>query len=442
MKNSLFLGILVVLTIVTHFGWLSRPEQVVFDEVHFGKFITAYCCTGERFFDIHPPHAKLVIAGVAYLGGYRGEFDFEHIGKSYGTQPVAALRFAAALAGALIPLIVYGLLREMKVSTAMSFLGGLVFALDNAFILQSRLIALDSMLIASTLGSLYLFLLAKRHIHMRQLLLYIGAGALAGFAVGVKFTGLAALATLGVASFYYLVQSKNKQEASTWIKHGLVILAGAFVVYAGGWFLHYALLPNEGGGDAWQKPSGSVVGDIIEMHHIMFDANYNLTATHPYSSKWWSWPFMQRPVFYWQGEEAALYFIGNPVVWWGGTILFVLATLSLLARPKDLKHAMSVQSHGWLILAGYIISFLPFIGVPRALFLYHYLTPLAFSLIFGLYWLDRFVLIHKQETVTKQPWFVTSIVILLSGFILFSPMTYAIDSETWRSFLYWFPTWR
>jgi dolichyl-phosphate-mannose--protein O-mannosyl transferase len=36
----------------------------VFDEVTFGKFVQAYCCTGERFFDIHPPHGKLLIAAA------------------------------------------------------------------------------------------------------------------------------------------------------------------------------------------------------------------------------------------------------------------------------------------------------------------------------------------------------------------------------------------
>jgi dolichyl-phosphate-mannose--protein O-mannosyl transferase len=38
--------------------------------VHFGKFIGGYI-SGHYFFDIHPPFGKLLIALVAYLGGYR-----------------------------------------------------------------------------------------------------------------------------------------------------------------------------------------------------------------------------------------------------------------------------------------------------------------------------------------------------------------------------------
>ena len=38
--------------------------------MHFGKFIGGYI-SGHYFFDIHPPFGKLLIALVAYLGGYR-----------------------------------------------------------------------------------------------------------------------------------------------------------------------------------------------------------------------------------------------------------------------------------------------------------------------------------------------------------------------------------
>jgi hypothetical protein len=81
---------------------LSSPRQVVFDEVTFGKFVQAYCCTGERFFDIHPPIGKLLIAAAAKLGGLSSSFQFETIGQSYGTEPVWALRLVPALMGTLI----------------------------------------------------------------------------------------------------------------------------------------------------------------------------------------------------------------------------------------------------------------------------------------------------------------------------------------------------
>ncbi|KAJ4126843.1 Dolichyl-phosphate-mannose--protein mannosyltransferase 4 [Fusarium oxysporum] len=54
-KIGLFL--ITILSFVTRFWGISHPNEVVFDEVHFGKFASYYL---ERtyFFDVHPPSAS------------------------------------------------------------------------------------------------------------------------------------------------------------------------------------------------------------------------------------------------------------------------------------------------------------------------------------------------------------------------------------------------
>ena len=126
------LALLLIIGAITHFLFLASPRQVVFDEVHFGKFVTAYCCTHERFFDIHPPHAKLLIAGTSYVLGYRGGFDFQYIGEAYNSISITALRFFPAIMGIILPLLFFILLKQLHVSTKIAFLGGLFVALDNA----------------------------------------------------------------------------------------------------------------------------------------------------------------------------------------------------------------------------------------------------------------------------------------------------------------------
>ena len=50
---------MTALGFVTRFWGISHPNQVVFDEVHFGKF-ASYYLSRVYFFDVHPPFGKLL----------------------------------------------------------------------------------------------------------------------------------------------------------------------------------------------------------------------------------------------------------------------------------------------------------------------------------------------------------------------------------------------
>jgi dolichyl-phosphate-mannose-protein mannosyltransferase len=181
---------------LTHFIGLAYPRQVVFDEATFGKYVAAYCCTGERIFDVHPPHGKLLIAAAAWAGGFDGQFTFDHIGLPYGDVPVVALRAVPAIAGLLIPPLFMLLLLELGASFPAALLGGILLLLDNAILLETKIIVWDGLLVASTIGALVCFLSAMRHGGFGWRL--IAAGAVAGLAVGCKTTGLSAPAVMAL----------------------------------------------------------------------------------------------------------------------------------------------------------------------------------------------------------------------------------------------------
>lgn len=54
-----FLG-LTIASLITRFAYLHRPDQVVFDEVHFGKFGSFYL-RREFYFDVHPPYVRVCL---------------------------------------------------------------------------------------------------------------------------------------------------------------------------------------------------------------------------------------------------------------------------------------------------------------------------------------------------------------------------------------------
>src|SRR5581483_3611678 len=206
-RSASYLLILLGLGTILHLFFLNYPNQVIFDEVHFGKFVTAYCCTGQRFFDIHPPLAKLMIAGTAKALGYQGGFDFDHIGEPFGAISVFALRFWPALSGILLPLIFFVLLRQLGVSEPGAFVGGLALVLDNAILVQTRVIALDGTLLLASMGAVSAWL-AVLHGAARWRWMYVVlAGIAIGFSVGTKFTGLAIPALLVIVTLVELFRS-------------------------------------------------------------------------------------------------------------------------------------------------------------------------------------------------------------------------------------------
>ena len=117
-------ALLLLLGLVLRGSGLGHPDSVVFDEVHFGKYATAYCCTGTRIFDIHPPHAKLLIAGGARLAGYQGGIAFERIGEPFGSVSPLPLRLVPAIAGALLAPLLFVLLLQLGASLPAAVLGG------------------------------------------------------------------------------------------------------------------------------------------------------------------------------------------------------------------------------------------------------------------------------------------------------------------------------
>ena len=430
------LVLVIVLGAIVHFAGLTYPRQVVFDEVHWGKSASAYCCTGTRVFDIHPPHGKLLLALGAKLGGYDGKFTFEQIGQPYTDQPVFFLRLVPAIAGIAIPALFLILLRQLGASLPASLLGALALVFDNAMLLETRLILFDGILVAAILGSLVCLLAVDRARSAgRGRLLCVGAGALAGLAVGTKFTGLVAPAMLVLI---LLKGSGGGRRAIPRLQQFGIIVAAALVVYLGGWEIHFALTPNPGPGDAFHPTTGHFFQDLWVIHKTMLSTNFSLAQTHPDASRPLTWPLMKIAPYFWAGDGASIYLVGNPVVWWGASLLFVVFTVnSLLMMVTRLRVDAPgpAQAGVWLPFVGYLIAFLPFFGITRVIFLYHYLTPLVFSIAFVVLWLDAAGWIQQDTWRGQKKSYYAIIAAIVAAFLLVSPLTYGFSAGNYDEWL-------
>ena len=95
------------------FWRISHPNQVVFDEVHFGSFAGHYI-RREYYFDVHPPLAKMLNALAGWWVGFDGAFGFSNIGDNYveANVPFIGMRSFCAIMGSITVPLVYAIMRE------------------------------------------------------------------------------------------------------------------------------------------------------------------------------------------------------------------------------------------------------------------------------------------------------------------------------------------
>lgn len=459
--NKKLLLLILGLSTLTHFAFFGHPNQTVFDEVHFGKFISGYF-TGEYFFDIHPPLGKLLISGVGYLSGFKPGFSFADIGETFPDRQYLWLRLLPALAGTFLPLIIFLLAQELGFSKRASLLSGLFIIFENVLNIQSRFILLDSFLLLFGFSAL-LFYLKYRCLKIepwsekgsilewRWLIL---TGLAAGLAASVKWTGLA---FLGIILIFELIRFIKNLKFSLVLKDFLGFILIPLAIYTAIFAIHFHLLTKSGAGDAFMSrefqktllgnpnennPEIKEIGFVEkfkELNKQMYQANERITAIHPYGSKWYTWPFLNRTVFYWEknlGTEAEkIYLLGNPLIWWAGTIAMLLLLIHFFQNLLWKKLPNFTET---FLLLGFFINLLPFIGIKRVMFLYHYFPSLVFALLTLAYSVDK---IYSEKT--KKGLFAFLIVASVAGFLFFSPFTYGLPlSPTMQNYLFWFASWR
>ena len=372
-----------------------------------------------------------------------------------------------------------------------SLLAGLLVALENSLITESRFILTDSLLLDFGFLTVLFYLIYRQRIsnkisdHRFEAYGFVFTSALcAASTASIKWTGLAFLLFIMVLEGYRLwtenVIGRMKQSlAALSFKYIYFILTYVFIlgiVYVSVFAIHFSLLPRSGPGDPFMSPwfQKTLVGSayandsqiipetfwskFVELNTEMYLANATLKATAPYSSKWYTWPFMIRPVFYWQvAGQNYIYLLGNPLIYWLGTAsiiavifgLFLKLFLKVTLEPKLKPNTIDLRQRKtdkkletgifFFLVCGYLVNFLPFMFIGRVMFLYHYQAALVFSILAIAYIFDR----QKISDAWRLRIFIIIVGLCLLSFLYFSPLTYGThldDSQLWARM--WLSTWR
>ena len=470
MKNysKVYVFIIILSSLVTHFLFFGQPNEIVFDEVHFGKFISGYF-THQYFFDIHPPLGKLIISAAGYITGFKPGFSFAEIGQKFADHSYLWLRLLPTIAGTLLPIVIFYLVVQLGLSRLAAFSAGLLVVLENSILVQSRFILLDAFLLLFGFAGLLFYFLYRNHRYKPRYLLI--AAIFGALSVSVKWTGAVFLATMIIIEILHGIKNRKSLRLPSYMLSRFVYLVVIpFIIYFSIFAIHLKLLYKSGAGDAFMTPAfqktlmgnSNTTNDSVQPLNIfekfaelniqMYKSNATLTANHPYSSKWYTWPLMIRPIYYWYGgstpvqvssSASRIYFLGNPVIWWTSTaaILYILLTFLIESFSSIIgffKKKLVFSQNGNLkifFLGFFLFNLLPFIGITRVMFLYHYMIALVISIIALVYLLDR--LENKKKA------FGILIIISLAAFIFFLPLSYGLPlTENAYHLRLWLPSWQ
>lgn len=453
---------------------ISFRNSMYFDEIYHARTAYEFLNGLTAYENTHPPLGKLFIAaGVAVFG--MTPFGWRIAGTLFGI--------------AMVPLV-YLFARRLTESTPLAALGCFLFSFDFMHFTQTRLATID-VYITFFVILMYYFMYRYTRLSfydtpLRKTFLPLGAcGVCMGLGIACKWTGV--YAGIGLALIFfgvmyrrtreYLYARKDPDGSTGGISHRAVLkcflpnmlrtflFCLLFFVAVPALIYLLSYLPFSDG------TSDGLILRLLHNQEYIFRYHSTLNSPHPYSSSWYQWPVMQRPIWYYSrvvtgsqgngGLREGISAFGNPLVWWAGipaalyTLYCIIRSRSPRLKPSFSSPASAAQGAGdytvrgitaggstaAFLLTGYLAQYLPWSLITRATFIYHYFPSVVFVVLMILFCLARL-----QQHVKKKGFLA---LLFLYGaaafglFLLFYPVLSGqpVEADYVNRFLRWFNSW-
>ncbi|XP_030755009.1 protein O-mannosyltransferase 1 [Sitophilus oryzae] len=294
--------ILFIGAVISRMYKLEQPRNIVFDELHYGKYVSLYM-KNTFFFDSHPPLGKQILALAAYISGFDGQFKFDKIGSPYNESvPLVALRFMPALFGSLLVPTVYHLMLEIGLTEWTSVLAALLILFDNAILTQSRFILMESMLLFFSFFGILCILKFRKYYSkpysIPSFFWLVCASVSLTCSLSIKYVGIYS-SILGVAiilrDFWKLLSNKDISDLSLFIRFAVQALTGLIVsaiVYLSIFYIHLSVLYKAGPHDsimtsAFQASLEGGLASITKGQPLLVAHGSQITLRHTHGRTCW-----------------------------------------------------------------------------------------------------------------------------------------------------------
>ena len=400
---------------------LGDIKTFIFDEVYYVdgardllKFGVEVSGNSPEFI-VHPPIGKWLIAGGIQIFG----------DNAFGW------RFATALAGSLMILLIALIAHRLFRNSLLTALASALMAVDGLALVHSRTALLDNFLALFILTATYFFL--RRQYWLSSLAL--------GVALGTKWSAVYFIAIFGMIALYraFTHHSGRALIRPTLQRISQFALLPALIYCASwiGWFIS---------GRGWARDySSNIVSSFIHYHQQILGFHTSLTEKHTYEANPWSWLIMGRPTsFFYESPKGCgvescsqeILALGTPLLWWSATAALCVVVgmwlRGVLARHFD--PALTI------IMAGMAAGYLPwFFYQSRTVFTFYAIVFQPFLILALVYCAQMALTKFGRKGVIV----IASLFILIAAnFIYFLPlyMGDVITYEAWRARM-WFPSW-
>jgi dolichyl-phosphate-mannose--protein O-mannosyl transferase len=204
--------------------------------------------------------------------------------------------------------------------------------------------------------------------------------------------------------------------------------------------------------------------DVLNLQDQMYIYQSTLKATHPFSSPWYSWPFLFDPVntiqnalshlpasaLHWvhvplwleianlpNGTESTIVLLGNPALWWLG--FAVIVGLTVFYVPKLFRKNFSLKKSlpAIFIITFFFFQWLPYILISRVVFIYHFYVNVPFLCLGSAFLIDKYWS-NKWAKILAVAYFA----LVVALFVLFYPVISGVPtSPSTVNSLHWFGSW-
>lgn len=336
---------------------MNYMNSTYFDEVYFPRTAYEQLHNMSIYEYTHPPLGKLLISIPMYF---------------LGVTPFA-YRVGGNIAGILMILVIYLISKELFKKERYALFSAIIMALDGMHFVQTRIGTADSYLVLFCLTSFLFFLkyikipnTEKLDKKMMPLML---SGIFWGMAISTKWT--AAYVGLGMGIIYlikYIIGRKLDLKLLAWSVLSFIIVPISIYVLT---YIPIILNPNhevtythqysdekdklnyfdktsissqtteDGITTVTYKVKITNIKTFIEYQKVMYSYHSNLKDSHTYSSKWYQWPIIKRPLWYYIGrfdndKIGTIACMGNPAIWYIGIITTILTALhGIIKKNKE-----------------------------------------------------------------------------------------------------------